>query len=110
MCWRTIRKSIDYCRLKVALIGDKNAIKKLWLLKFDNATGYTHGEVIVDLITTIGEIEYIKAISTLNKEQKNLILSYILILSCIKVGLEYRNNPSVKGKILKIPFLICILF
>lgn len=92
-------KSIDYCGLlKVALTGDKNAIKKLSLLEFDNAVGYDHGEVIVDLITVIGEKEYIKAISTVNKEQKNLISSYI------DVGLEYGNNPLVKGKDFKTAF------
>lgn len=92
-------KSIDYCGLlKVALTGDKNAVKKLSLLEFDNAVGYEHGEVIVDLITAIGETEYIKAISTANKEQKNLINSYI------DVGLEYGNNPLVKGKNFKSAF------
>ncbi|MDY3529838.1 hypothetical protein PG593_08625 [Riemerella anatipestifer] len=86
-------RSIDYCKLlKVALTGDKNAIKKLSLLEFDNAVGYDHGEVIVDLITVIGESEYIKAISTVNRDQKKIINSYI------DVGLEYGNNPLLKGK------------
>ncbi|HBT73482.1 MAG TPA: hypothetical protein DEB37_14905 [Lysinibacillus sp.] len=92
-------KSIDYCGLlKVALSGDKNAVKKLSLLEFGNAVGYEHGEVIVDLITVIGETEYIKAISTANKEQKNLINSYI------DVGLEYGNNPLLKGNDFKSAF------
>lgn len=92
-------KSIDYCELlKVALTGDKNAIKKLSLLEFDNAVGYEHGAVIVDLITIIGETEYIKAISTTNKEQKNLIHSYI------DVGLEYGNNSLIKEKDFKSAF------
>lgn len=92
-------KSIDYCELlKVALTGDKNAIKKLSLLEFDNAVGYDHGAVIVDLITAIGETEYIKAISTTNREQKNLIHSYI------DVGLEYGNNSLIKEKDFKSAF------
>lgn len=92
-------KSIDYCELlKVALTGDKNAIKTLSLLEFDNAVGYDHGAVIVSLITAVGETEYIKAISTTNKEQKNLIHSYI------DVGLEYGNNPLIKEKDFKNTF------
>lgn len=92
-------KSIDYCELlKVALTGDKNAIKKLSLLDFDNAVGYDHGAVIVDLITAIGETEYIKAISTTNREQKKLIHSYI------DVGLEYGNNSLIKEKDFKSAF------
>lgn len=64
-------KSIDYCELlKAALAGDKNAIKKISLLEFDNAIGYDHGAVIVDLIIAIGEREYIKTISTVNSKQK----------------------------------------
>jgi len=98
-------KSIDYCELlKIALTGDKNAIKKLSLLEFDNAVGYEHGEVIVDLITAIGETEYIKAISTANREQKNLINSYI------DVGLEYGNNPLLKRKDFKSAFPYLYVF
>jgi len=85
-------KSIDYCKLlKTALTDDKSAIKKLSLLEFDNAAGYDHGVVIVDLITVVGEAEYMKAISTANKEQKILINSYI------NVGLEYGNH-HLQGK------------
>ena len=98
-------KSIDYCELlKVALTGDKNAIKKLSLLEFDNAVGYDHGEVIVDLITAIGEAKYIKAIETTNVEQKNLINSYV------DVGLEYGNNSLIKGKDFKTAFPVLYIF
>lgn len=92
-------KSINYCRLlREAITGDRNAINKLSLLEFNNAVGYDHGEVIVNLITTIGESAYIKAISTVNRDQKNLINSYI------DVGLEYGNNPLVKRKDCKSAF------
>lgn len=92
-------KSIDYCELlKDALTGNQNAVKKLSLLEFENAVGYDHGAVIVDLIISLGEAEYIKAISTTNKEQKKLISSYI------DVGMEYGSNALVKEKDFKKSF------
>ncbi|MDN3673042.1 hypothetical protein QWY99_08280 [Flavobacterium branchiarum] len=92
-------KSINYCELlRKALTGDENSIKKISLLEFDNAVGYDHGAVIVDLVTTLGETEYIKAISKINSEQKKIIHSYI------DVGLEYGNNSLVKGKNFKSAF------
>lgn len=92
-------KSIDYCDLlKDALAGNKKAIKNLSLLEFNDATGYDHGVVIVDLITKLGETEYIKVISTINTEQKNLINSYV------DVGLEYGSSPLLKGKDFKTTF------
>lgn len=61
-------RSIDYCKLlETALTGDENAIKKLSLLVFSDAVGYDHGSVIVDLITNIGEVKYIKSISAINR-------------------------------------------
>jgi hypothetical protein len=65
-------KSIDYCDLlKTTLIGNKDAIKKLSLLEFNDAVGYDHGAVIVDLIIALGETEYIKSVGS-PKKQYNL--------------------------------------
>lgn len=98
-------KSIDYCELlKVALTGDRKSIKRISLLEFGDATAYGQGAVVVDLIKAIGEKEYIKAIETTNKEQKNLISSYI------DAGLEYGNNPLLKGKDFKNAFPYLYVF
>lgn len=92
-------KSIDYCEiLRTALAGDKNAIKKLSLLEFNDAVGYDHGAVIVDLIIELGETEYIKSISAISEEQKNLINTYV------DVGLSYGNNSLIKEKDFKSTF------
>lgn len=89
-------QSINYCELlKKALTGNEDSIKKLSLFEFNDAVGYDHGAVIVNLIFQIGEVRYIKSISTINGEQKDLINSYI------DVGLNYGNNPKKNDKDLK---------
>lgn len=99
------KRAIDYCGLlETALTGDENVIKKLSLLEFNDAVGYDHGSVIVDLIIAIGEAKYIDSFPGINREQKWLIESYI------DVGLEYGNNPVVKGKDLKNAFPGLYLF
>ena len=95
---------IDYCELlQIALEGNKNAITKLSLLEFNDAVGYDHGSVIVDLIIAIGETKFINSISEINKEQKELIESDI------DIGLNYGNSP-LKGKTLKSAFPDLYLF
>lgn len=89
-------KSIDYCRLlKIALEGDEDSIKRLSLLQFNDAVGYDHGAVIVNLVLHIGEEKYLKSILTINREEKYLIESYL------DIGLVYGNNLTTKNKDLK---------
>lgn len=89
-------KSIDYCSLLgSAAKGDSTAIKRISLLYFGNAAGYDQGAVLVDLILRVGEDKYIQSISTINKDEKMIIESYL------NVGLEYGANPKIKDITLK---------
>lgn len=91
--------SINYCDLlNESLLGDNKSITELSLLKFEDAVGYEHGAIIVDLIFVIGEEKYLKAVSKLNKKQKNIIYYYI------DIGLEYGNNPKVKSRDFEVIF------
>lgn len=89
-------RSIHYCELlERAIEGDDVAIKKLSLLNFENAVGYDHGGVIVNLIIRIGEDRYLDAIKPLNDDQKKDIGWYL------EVGIEYGDNSFVERKELK---------
>ncbi len=85
--------SIDYCRLlKRAIDGDVGSIREISLLEFNDAVGYDHGAVLVDLVLRIGEGKYIEAISQFNDAEKNLIESYF------DVGISYGNNSELTNK------------
>lgn len=89
-------KSYDYCELlEKAVNKDQEAIKKLSLLEFDGAVGYDHGYVLVKLIETIGENNYLTAIQKVSNEEKGFIEGYL------DVGLEYGNFEQYQGKQLK---------
>jgi hypothetical protein len=92
---------MNYCKLlKKATTKDANSIKQLTLLDFSSgaASGYAHGAVIVDLIELIGEDKFIQSLSTISKEQKQVIKGYI------EAGLEYGNNPNLQTQTLKEAF------
>lgn len=77
-------KGIDYCDiLSLATVNDTSAIKQLSLMNFENAVGYDHGIVLVELVEMIGEKNYINAIKELNPDELNRVESYF------DVGLEY---------------------
>lgn len=87
------QKNIEYCELlKQALKKNKSAIREISLLEFDNAVGYDHGYVLVELILSVGEETYIEVIKPLNSTQKNLVLSYL------EVGIEYGNISNIHSK------------
>lgn len=88
-----VDKGIDYCDVVTkASLNDDDAIKQISVMDFDNAVGYDHGAVLVDLILKIGEQKYIEIITAFTKEDKNRIKGYL------RVGLEYGGNPQVKSK------------
>jgi len=78
--------------LERATKNDAKSIKKLTLLEFHNGIGYDHGTVIVSLIETVGEDNFIQSLTRINNEQKRKIRSYI------KVGLAYGHNPNFENK------------
>lgn len=99
-------QNINYCKiLKEAIMGNTASIKKLTLLDFDDSVGYDHSVVIVDLIDSIGEDKFIQSIGTISKEQKNKISSYLT------AGLEYGNNPNLRGRTVNeaFPKIYCFL-
>jgi len=86
-------KGINYCSLlKKAIKEDELAIRELSLLKFNDATGYDQGAVIIDLILELGENKYISSISEISNKEKILIESYI------DIGFEYSEKPELKNK------------
>lgn len=89
-------KSYDYCSsLEKAISGNKNSIKELSLLDFEDSSGYSHGEVLVGLIDKVGEDKFIDAISMLQPKDKNKILAYL------EVGIMYNGNKSLNDKKVK---------
>ena len=89
-------QNIDYCKLlNEATKGNESSIKKIALLKIDDAAGYDHGAVIVDLIEVIGEDKFIESIKTINHSEKKRIKGYL------EVGIEYGGNPNIQGQTLK---------
>ncbi len=79
-------KSYSYCDLlENSVEKDHDAILKISLLEFDGSVGYDHGYVLVKLIDTIGENEYIKATQNISNKEKGLIKDYL------DAGLEYGN-------------------
>lgn len=90
---------INYCKqLNEATKGDTTSIKQLALLEIYDGAGYDHGGVIVDLINIIGEDKFIQSLTTINKEQKQIVKGYI------EVGLEYGNNPNSQTQSFKKAF------
>ncbi len=93
------KQSYEYCELlRKAVKNDKASIKTLSLLEFNDAAGYDHGSVIVDLILLIGEENYVDAVKEANSKEKSTIEAYI------DVGLEYGNNPDFKSQSLNSAF------
>lgn len=89
-------KSYNYCNLlENAVKKDQKAIKRISLLEFDGSVGYDHGYVLVKLIDTIGENEYLEAIQNISTKEKRFIEGYL------DVGLEYGNIKEFQGKPLK---------
>lgn len=85
-------KGINYCELvEKSLQNDRHSIKQLSLLNFENSVGYEHGEIMVRLINILGEQKFINALDNVNKNEKNMIESYL------DVGLEY-GSPSLKNR------------
>ena len=67
-------RHINYCQLlNEATKGNVTSIKQLALLKIYDGAGYDHSGVIVDLIEFIGEDKFIQSLSTISKEQKQVI-------------------------------------
>ncbi|MCH7408065.1 hypothetical protein MM239_01550 [Belliella sp. DSM 111904] len=92
-------RSIDYCGILIkALNGNGESIKELSLMEFQNAAGYNHGAVLVELILITGEMKYLESILGINSEQRNLIKSYV------DVGLEYGNIPKLTSKQIETEF------
>ena len=86
-------RSIDYCALlKTANSGDSNSIKKLSLMEFNDAVGYDHGAVVIDLVLKIGEDNYLAAISNFNRSEKKIVESYL------DIGLKYGSAATWKNK------------
>lgn len=78
---------LNYCSLlKRALSGDNISIKKISLLNFDDAVGYDHGSILVDLIERIGEDTYLDSIKNINNNDKNKVKGYL------DIGLMYSNK------------------
>lgn len=94
-------QNIDYCKLlNEAIKGNESSIKKIALLKIDDAAGYDHGAVLVDLIEVIGEDKFIESIKTINHSEKKRIKGYL------EVGIEYGGNPNIQDETLKEVFPI----
>ena len=91
--------SNNYCELlRKSVQGDREAIKKLSLLRIDDAAGYDHGAVLVELVRFIGEEKYVSSIITITPAEKKTIRSYI------DVGLEYEKSPNSGYKSIKTTF------
>lgn len=89
-------QNIDYCKLlNESIKGNDSSIRQLALLKIYDGAGYDHGAVVVDLIDLIGEEKFMQSLGTINEKQKNKISSYLM------VGLEYGDNPNLRGKTVK---------
>ena len=92
-------KSYNYCELlENAIKKDQEAIIKISLLQFDGSAGYDHGYVLVKLIDTIGENEYLKAIQNIYNKEKGFIEGYL------DVGLEYGNIKKFQEQSLEKAF------
>jgi hypothetical protein len=77
---------VNYCELvEKSFNNDAQAIKQLTLINFENSVGYEHGEVVVGLVSQIGEQQFLNALHGVNKSEKNKIASYL------DVGLQYGN-------------------
>ncbi len=86
-------RGIDYCSLlEEAVNGNELAIREISLLKFDDATGYAQGTVIVEMILKLGEEKYLKSISSISVKEKKLIKAYI------DIGFEYNESKDLKNK------------
>jgi hypothetical protein len=77
-----------------SLKKDISSLKKISTLMISDAAGYDHGTVLVGIITSIGEKEYIKLVGTLTNEEKRNLISYL------EVGIEY-GDEQYKGKTLE---------
>jgi len=85
-------KNINYCNiLSSAIKGNDKSIIKLVKLEIFDAVGYDHGNVIIDLITYIGEDKFINSLrNKLNDKEKGLLIGYL------KVGIEYNDKLTQK--------------
>ena len=81
--------SYDYCNLAYESVnGNEDALRMLCLLRIGDAAGYDHGAVIVDIINKVGTTKFIDALRGINKEEKELVKSYLA------AGLEYGGEYS----------------
>lgn len=98
-------KSYNYCSsLENAIKGNKNSVKELALLEFNDSSGYDHGTVLVELVEKIGEKKFINAISLIHSKDKNKILEYL------EVGIIYNENESLNNKKVEEVFPILYAF
>jgi len=80
------------CTLKSAINGDLQAIKQVSLYDFRDGFTYEHGNTLLELITIVGESEYLKAIETVNDSDKKKIISYL------NAGIDFSNDDKFKDK------------
>jgi hypothetical protein len=97
-------RNIDYCGiLSLASSNDKSAIKQISLLEFENAVGYDHGIVLVELIEKIGENNFIVGIKKLTIGERNRVKSYL------EVGIEYGETDGEHDLKKRFPKLFDVL-
>ena len=97
-------RNIDYCKiLELAKSNDEFAIKQMSLLEFENAVGYDHGTILVELITLIGEEKYISSLKNINTIEKKNVFSYVL------AGIEYGSTIKSESFSKRFPKLFLFL-
>jgi hypothetical protein len=83
----------DYINtLKLALEKNNDAIVKFSILNFDSSVGMEHGEILLNLIKSIGEKNYVNAVKNCSAIQKQIIKENI------ENGIEWSVDSNFKDK------------
>lgn len=89
-------QNYNYCGLLgAALDNNIDSIRKLALLQFSDAVGYDHGAVLIEVISKVGENNYVNALYGISRKEKELVDSYL------SVGLKYGYRKEYENRKLK---------
>lgn len=81
-------KDCNYCELvECSLNNSTRCILNISKINnINNAAGYEHGEVMLQLIDSLGQDYYINVIENLNRDERRNLLGYL------SVGLQYNSS------------------